>query len=526
MPATYSLNHWIGRRTLIATILASSMAFIDGSALNVALAALQDDLDASGTHLLWIINGYLLMLAALLLLGGALGDRLGRKRIFSTGIMVFTGASLACALAPTATALIVARFVQGVGGALMIPGSLAILSATIVPEERGRAIGRWSAATTITTVGGPIVGGLLADAGLWRGVFVINLPLAALALWMLSRVPETRDTSATGRLDVPGAALTALGLAGITYGLIQLGDRGVQAGLQRADVVLGLVMGVAMLIAFVVVERRSAHPLVDLSLFRARTFSGANLMTAALYGALAGGLFFLPLNLIQVQGYDASLAGLTFVPFSLMLALLSPWAGGLVDRIGPRVPLTAGPALVGAGFVVLALPGVTGGPAAFWTTYFPGILLLGAGMGITVAPLTTTVMNAVSSQRAGVASGINNAVSRQAQVLAIAVFGAIALGLFGAALTSKIDALELTPAQAAEMKDQAGELGHANPPDTWDAPTRRAVDDAVGQAFVSTFRPLMLLGAALCWLSAGLAALLVEPRAAAQPDGTGPQPAR
>jgi EmrB/QacA subfamily drug resistance transporter len=507
----YSLQDPIGRRTLIATILASSMVFIDGSALNVALAALQDDLNASGAELLWIVNGYLLLLAALLLLGGALGDRYGRKRVFSAGIALFAGASLACGLSPTVTVLIAARFVQGLGGALMIPGSLAILTAVIMPQERGRAIGLWSAATTITTVGGPILGGLFADLGLWRGVFAINLPLAALAFFTLAPVPETRDEALTGRLDLLGAALTVLGLGGIAYGLIQLGDQGVRDGLRRPDILIGLSAGVIMLIAFVLVERRSAQPLVDLALFRARTFTGANLMTAALYGALSGGLFFLPLNLIQAQGYDAAQAGLTFLPFSLMLALLSPWAGGLMDRIGPRWLLTVGPALVGVGFVTLALPGLTAGPGAFWTTYFPGVLLIGAGMGVTVAPLTTTVMTAVSSHRAGIASGINNAFSRQAQVLAIAVFGAIALGVFSAALESKIGGLHLTSAQAAEMRAQAGELGNAAAPETWEAGTRLAVDHAVQRAFVSTFRPLMLIGAALCWFSAGLAALLIEP---------------
>lgn len=513
MTTAYSLKDRIGRRTLIATILASSMAFIDGSALNVALAALQDDLGASGADLLWIVNGYLLMLAALLLLGGALGDRLGRKRVFSAGIVLFAGSSLACGLAPSTAFLIAARFVQGVGGALMIPGSLAILTAGVVQEERGRAIGLWSAATTITTIGGPILGGLFADLGLWRGVFVINLPLAVLALAALAPVPETRDDALTGRLDLPGAVLTVLGLGGITYGLIRLGDLGVRAGLHHADILIGLGAGVILLIAFVLVERRSAQPLVDLTLFKMRTFTGANLMTAALYGALSGGLFFLPLNLIQVQGYNSALAGLTFLPFSLMLALLSPWSGGLVDRIGPRVPLTVGPILVGMGFGALALPGLTGGPSAFWTTYFPGILLMGAGMGITVAPLTTTVMNAVPSHRAGIASGINNAFSRQAQVLAIAVFGAVALGLFSTALDSKIGRLALPPDRAAAMHAQADKLGSAAPPAAWDAAARGAVEDAVRRAFVSMFRPLMILGAALCGISAVLAAVWVEPRA-------------
>ncbi|HVO71141.1 MAG TPA: MFS transporter, partial [Aggregatilineaceae bacterium] len=381
-------------------------------------------------------------------------------------------------------------------------------------RDRGKTIGLWSSVTTVTTIGGPILGGFFADHGLWRAVFFINLPLALLALYALLPVPENRDETAPRALDITGATLTVLGLAGVTYGLITLGNRGVQAGLRDPLVVLALVAGALALVVFVGVELRSDHPIVNLTLFRSRTFSGTNLMTAFLYGALSGGLLFLPLNLIQVQGYRASVAGFTLIPFSILLALLSPWAGGLVDRHGPRLFLTAGPLLVGVGFVALALPGLTRGPGDYWTNYLPGILIMGLGMGLTVAPLTTTVMGSVSSDHAGVASGINNAVARQAGVVAIGVFGAVALVSFSRALDANTSDLALTPAQQATLHGQAAKLGDARPPDSLDAGAAAAVAHAIDRAFVDTFRVIALIAAGLCWASAALAALLVEGRAA------------
>jgi EmrB/QacA subfamily drug resistance transporter len=519
MTRTFAFSDHLGHRVLISAILASSMAFIDSTALNVALPALQDDLGASGADLLWIVNAYLLLLAALLLLGGSLGDHLGRKRVFGAGIVLFAGGSLVCGLAPSTTILIGARVAQGIGGALMVPGSLALITASFSSQDRGKAIGLWSAVTTVTTIGGPILGGFFADHGLWRAVFFINLPLAVVALYELLPVPENRDETAPRALDTTGAALTVVGLAGITYGLITLGNRGVQAGLRDPLVVLALVTGALALVLFVGVELRSDHPIVDLALFRSRTFSGTNLMTGFLYGALSGGLLFLPLNLIQAQGYRASVAGFTLIPFSALLALFSPWAGRLVDRRGPRLFLTAGPLLVGAGFVALALPGLTNGPSDYWTTYLPGLLIMGLGMGLTVAPLTTTVMGSVSSDHAGVASGINNAVSRQAGVVAIAVFGAVALVSFSHALDTKTARISMTPAQQAALHAQASKLGDAKPPDGLDASAAVAVANAIDRAFVGTFRVIALIAAGMCWISAALAALLVEDRAS--PAGTG-----
>ena len=370
-----------GERWILAgTILASSMAFIDGSALNVALPALQASFQASGADLLWIINSYLLMLAALILVGGSLGDRLGRKKVFMIGIGLFSLASLACGLAPAVGWMITARIVQGIGGAMMIPGSLAIITASISPQRRGVAIGAWSAATTLVTIVGPLLGGVFSDAGFWRGVFLINLPLGVAALLILSfRVPESRDESITGAIDLPGAAMVTLGLTGLTYGFISAPDD----GFADPRVFGALLVGVMALVAFVVVEMRRPQPMLPLNLFKSHTFAGTNLLTLCLYGGLSAGFFFLSLNLVQIQGYSKTQAGLSSLPFALLLTVISPWAGRFMDRYGPRLPLIVGPALVGAGFFYMAFSGVTHGPADYWTAFLPGMLLVGFGMGFT-----------------------------------------------------------------------------------------------------------------------------------------------
>ncbi|NDJ77589.1 MAG: MFS transporter [Chloroflexi bacterium] len=510
MTPTFTLSERTGRWTLFSTILASSMAFIDGTALNVALAALQDDLDATGGELIWIVNGYLLLLASLILLGGSLGDHLGRKRVFGSGIMIFAGASLVCGFAPSTTVLIGARFVQGIGGALMVPGSLAIITALIDSSDRGKAIGTWSAATTITTISGPVLGGVLAGAGLWRFVFFINLPIAALTLYGLSKVPENRDDNASRELDFPGAALSVIGLAGLTYGLVTLGERGIATGVQRPSVWIALAASVVAFPVFILRESRTPHPMVNLNLFRSRTFSGANGITALLYGALSGGLLFLPLNLIQAQGYDAATAGLTFIPFSIMLAILSPWAGGLVDRYGPRLLLTIGPSIVGLSYFALALPGLTDGFADYWLTYFPGVLGIGIGMGLTVAPLTTSVMGAAPTAQSGVASGVNNAVARSAQALSTAIFGALALVAFSFLLENASEDIVLASDARDQLADEANDLGNAEPPDGLAPATEAAVERAIDEAFVDTFRLTVIGAGIMCLLSGALAAVVLR----------------
>ncbi|GAB1544473.1 MFS transporter [Scytonema sp. NUACC21] len=497
------VGHWV----LLSTILASSMAFIDASALNVALPALQENLGASGIQLLWIVNSYLLMLAALILVGGSLGDKLGRKKVFAIGICLFILASVACGFSPTTKFLISARILQGIGGAMMIPGSLAIITAYFQPEHRGSAIGTWSAATTIVTVAGPVLGGLLADAGYWRGVFLINVPIGTIALLILClKVPESRNEEASVKIDYPGAILATLGLAGLTYGFISLYD----FGFGNPRIYLTLISGAIALVSYAIVEARSAHPMMPLSLFKSRTFSGTNLLTLFLYGALSVGTFFLCLNLVQAQGYSQSIAGLADMPFALLLSGLSPWAGQLADRYGSRLPLIVGPSLAGLGFLLMAFVGLTHGASEYWTTFFPGILVFGLGMAITVAPLTNAVMGSVTAQYAGTASGINNAVSRTAGVLAIAIIGSIALSTFAGALQEHTAYIHLSKAARLLLQSQARQLGHISPivglaPENMDA-----VETAVKLALVDTFRLVMIICAGLAWLSAAMAALLVE----------------
>ena len=497
----------VGRWVLFSAILASSMAFIDGTALNTALPAIQSSLQSSGAQLLWVVNGYLLMLAALILVGGALGDRLGRKRIFMAGITLFVLASIACGLAPTVEVLIWARVVEGIGGALMIPGSLAIITTFFDQDHRGQAIGTWSAATTIVTLVGPVLGGVLSNLGLWRGVFLLNLPLGLAALVILQyEVPESRDGSATGPIDIAGVALQAMGLAGLTYGFISAPGLGFAHPLVAGT----LAGGVAALAAFLWVEARRSHPIMPLKLFRSRTFSGTNLLTLFLYGALSVNSFFLSLNLVQVQGYSLATAGLAFTPFALLLTMLSRWAGRLADRIGPRLLLAAGPGLTGLGFLVMAFAGLTAGPSAYWFTFFPGILLIGLGMGLTVAPLSTAMMNSVEERQAGTASGVNNAVARAAGVLAIAVVGALMLLLFAGALDARAASLNLSSAARTALQAEAARLGEATVPASVAAESTQAVATAIKLAFVDAFRVVMFICTGLAWAAALSGGLLTE----------------
>ena len=500
-----------GTWVLAATILASSMAFIDSTALNVTLPAIQSDLQASGVQLLWVVNGYLLMLAALILIGGSLGDRLGRKRVFMSGITIFMLGSLACGLSPTIGWLIGFRFVQGVGGALMIPGSLAIITAYFPIDRRGAAIGTWAAVTTLVTIAGPLLGGVLADAGLWRWVFLINLPLGIIALVILfARVPESRDETLGGGIDIPGAVLAALGLAGLTYGLLTAPAH----GFSDPRVYIPLIGGALALVLFVALEAHSSHPMLPLTLFRSPTFSGANLLTFFLYGALNVVSLFLSLNMVQAQGYSQTQAGLAVLPFSILLALLSRWAGRLVDRIGSRRPLVIGPFVTGLGFLLLGLVGETSGPTSYWTTFFPGVCLFGLGMSITVAPLTTTVMSAVANHYSGTASGVNNAVARTGSVLAIAILGALALLAFRANLDNLSNGIDLAPGQRQALLAQASQLGDAVVPADIQGQAAQAAGQAIQTAFIDTYQLVLWICAGLAGLSALMALWLIDGRLA------------
>jgi EmrB/QacA subfamily drug resistance transporter len=499
-PCSSAAAPWI----LAATILGSSLAFIDGSVVNLALPALQANLNATVVDVQWVVEAYALLLAALMLVGGSLGDSYGRKRIYTVGIVLFAAASTWCGLAPNVSQLIVARAVQGIGGALLVPGSLAIISASFQKRDRGRAIGTWSGFTSITAAAGPVLGGFLIEHGSWRWVFFINLPLAcvvlALTLW---RVPESRNVRAGTRLDWPGAGLGTIGLGGIVYALIESSRR----GWHDPALMVALFAGGCALIAFVVVEAHSSAPLLPLSLFRFRDFSGVNLLTLFLYSALTGLLFFFPLNLIQVQGYSATEAGASMLPFILLMFLLSRWSGGLVDRYGARPPLVFGPVVVAIGFALFALPAIGG---SYWTTFFPSVVVLGLGMATSVAPLTTTVMNSVPEERAGTASGISNAVSRLAGVLSIAVLGIVMLAVFGRQLSSRLQTIDLAPEIRENIESQRVKLAAIEIPQDIGVGVRAKIRQSIDESFVVGFRLVMLVASGLSLLSSLTAWLMIE----------------
>ena len=503
-PALHPCPGALGPWVLAATILGSSMAFIDGSVVNVVLPILQEELSATVVQMQWVVEAYALLLAALMLVGGSLGDRFGRRRVFAVGVTLFALASAWCGMASTAGQLILARGAQGVGGALLVPGSLAIISASFSDERRGRAIGTWSGFTAMTTSIGPVLGGWLVDNLSWRWVFFINVPLAAIVLLILwARVPESRSDDHVVQLDWPGAILVTVGLGTLVYGLIESAN----LGLGHPLVLGSVATGVLALAAFVVVEARSKAPMMPLTLFGSRTFSGANIVTLLLYSALGGALFFLPFNLIQVQGYSATQAGGAFLPLILVIFLLSRWAGGLVPRYGARVPLIVGPLLAAIGYLLLAAPGIGG---SYWATFFPAVLVLGLGMAISVAPLTTAVMSSVEVKHAGIASGVNNAASRAAGLLAVAVFGVVILAAFGRALDARVAGLDLPGEVGQALDAQRVRLAAAAVPEGLSAEVRAAIEQAIAESFVAGFRLVMIVAAALAALSALAAAVFIQ----------------
>jgi len=503
-PECISVAKNIGPWVLAATILGSSMAFIDGTVVNVALPVLQTDLHATAAEVQWVVEAYSLFLSALILVGGSLGDSFGRRRIYAIGIALFTAASVLCGLAPNVTFLIFTRAVQGVGGALLVPGSLAIISASFAKEQRGRAIGTWSGFTSITSALGPVLGGALVQYASWRWVFFINVPIAVITLSILFwRVPESRDEENKARLDWWGALLATLGLGGIVYGLIESSN----LGLANPLVIFALILGVVALIAFLFVEARSSAPMLPLSLFRSKTFSGANLLTFLLYAALGGALYFLPFNLIQVQGYPPTAAGAALLPFIIIMFSLSRWSGGLVSRYGAKLPLIIGPLIAACGFALFAVPGIGG---SYWTTFFPAVVVLGLGMAVAVAPLTTAVMGAVDVQRAGVASGVNNAVSRAAGLIAIAVLGIVILSVFESSLASYLAGLHLASAIQQIIDAQRTRLVGIAIPSGVSNQLHAVLERAIDESFVAGFRVVMLICAVLAAASALSALLLIE----------------
>ncbi len=403
---------------LVAAILGSAMTFIDSTAVNVSLPVIQHELHATTSQTQWVIEAYALFLSALILSGGALGDLYGRRLIFACGILIFAAASLACALSGSIAMLIGARCVQGIGGALSTPGSLALISAAYDSQSRGKAIGLWSGFSALTSAAGPIIGGWLTQEFSWRYVFLINLPVAVAVLLVLAlRVPESRDDTADRRIDIGGATLATAGLGLLVYGLIEM-----NGGRITVTAVAIAISGLVLLCAFVLFERRIPDPMMRYELFASRPFSVANIYTFFLYAALGGSLYFVPFVLINVHHYTPTAAGAALLPFVAIMVVLSRWSGGLVARIGARTPLVFGGTLAALGFLAFALPGTDG---SYWTTFFPAATILGLGGALFVAPLTTTVMNSVGVEHAGVASGINNAVARTAGLIGVAVLGIV-----------------------------------------------------------------------------------------------------
>jgi len=483
----------VGSWVLAATILGSSLAFIDGTVVSVALPAIAREFGAAGADVQWVVEAYALFLSALLLVGGSLGDHFGRRRVYAIGVVLFALASIACGFAPSVPWLVGARALQGVGGALLVPGSLAVISASFDPARRGRAIGTWSGFSGITTAVGPLLGGWLVNYS-WRWAFLINVPIAAAVFVLLRRVPESRNP-APRRLDLPGATLATVSLGGLVFGLIESSRR----GWTDPAVLGGLVAGGAALAAFLVVEARSRTPMLPLGLFRSPTFAGANAVTFFLYGALSCVFFFLPLDLIQVQGYTPLAAGAAILPLIVVMFLLSRWSGGLVARFGPRRPLIVGPLVAAIGFSLLARPGIGG---SYWTTFFPGILVLGLGMAVSVAPLTTAVMNAVEEGNVGIASGVNNAVSRTAGLFAIALLGILHASVFGQDLERRVAAIGLDPVARAEVLAERAKLAAAEPPAGLSAGKAALVRHAIALSFVNAFRTVTRLSAGLAILAA------------------------
>ena len=518
--STVALRSPAGTWIMVSAILASAMAFIDSTALNVVLPSLQQSLHATGADLFWILNAYLLMLAALILIGGSLGDQLGRKRVFMGGIFIFIAGSAACGFSSSTGLLIICRIIQGIGGAFMIPGSLSLISSSIDEKERGKAIGTWSSVTTVVTIGGPIMGGALADAGLWRYIFFINVPLGLTALLILWRkVPESRNDEADRGLDLGGALAIASGLALLTFGFLRMPA----IGWQDWRVLGALAAGVSLLFVFIRVERRSKHPMMPLGLFSSRLFSGVNALTFFLYAGLSGGMLFLSLNLVQVQGYSQLQAGMTFLPLTFLMITLARYAGGLADKYGPRYLLIAGPAMVGAALLILSFVGQTRGPSEYWTSFLPGVLVFGLGMAFTVAPLTATVMGSAGQQFSGVASGINNAMSRIANVFANAIFGALAVLLFTGALGREMDGLgrvgagqrvdrmgRVDGSERQAVMAQAADLGNAKVPEAVPAADRASVSVAYHNAFISAYAGILRISAALALSGALMAFIFVK----------------
>ena len=487
---------------LTATILGSSMAFIDGTAVNVALPALQSSLHATVVDVQWVIEAYGLFLSALILVGGGLGDSFGRRAMFLFGVAGFAVASAGCGFSSSIRELVLWRSAQGIAAAFLVPGSLSIISSSFDQTSRGKAIGTWAGFTTITTALGPILGGWLIEHISWHWVFFINLPLAVVVLVIsVFHIPESRNPRAE-TIDWLGAFVVTAGLAALVYGFLE------SAILEWTNprVIGTLVFGFAALVIFILVEKKKRTPMVPLKLFQSASFNGANQLTLYLYAALGIFFFLFPLNLIQIQKYSATATGAAALPMILLIFFLSRWSGGLITRYGPRLPLLIGPLIAAVGFLLFVVPGER---AHYWTAFFPAFMVLGLGMAISIAPLTTVVMNSVEQERVGIASGINNSVARVAGVLAIAVLGVVMVSAFAHSLRDSLSSLNLRADVVHQLESNVSRLGDLDAPPGVDPQIAGTIRAAVVQAFVFGFRVIMLLCALLAIASAAVARLKI-----------------
>ncbi|NGP76892.1 MFS transporter [Balneolaceae bacterium YR4-1] len=489
---------------LAATIIGSGMAFINGSVVNVALPAIQSSLDATVADMQWVVSIYTFILGTLILTGGSAGDYYGRKRVFGLGVFVFLLSTVWCGLAPDVIQLIIARGGQAIGGAMMIPGSLAIITDLYEKEQRGKAIGTWSGFTALATATGPLMGGILVDQFSWRFIFLISVPMAIAALAILYfRVPESKVKANEGQPDWKGALLATLGLGLICYGLIEASE----FGIYNPVVLITGGLGIIIFCAFIWLEKNIENPMVRLGMFRSMSFSGANLVTLFFYFSLAGVFFLLPFNLIQVQGYSATAAGAAFIPFPLLVGGLSRWSGGMIVRFGARPMLMAGPIITSLGFLLLGLYG-TG--SNYWFCFFPGISLMGLGVAVSFAPMNTTVMSSVDKSDAGSASGVNKAVARLSGMLSVALLGALAITLFGNELSVTMQQNDVPQTIQQQLMQEKANLATASVPDHVPSEMKNTLQNTIKQSFLISFQTVMFISAGLVLMGAVCAGLMVS----------------
>jgi EmrB/QacA subfamily drug resistance transporter len=500
-PCPIPSRRWV----IAATSLGSGMAFLDSTVINVSLPAVQANLGATLQHVQWVYGAYALVLTALLLVGGSLGDHYGRRRVFSLGVVLFAASSLWCALALSPEHLIAARATQGLGGAMMIPGSLAILGASFEEALRAKAIGTWAALSGTAMAAGPILGGWLVENISWRAAFLINVPLAIITLLIVFRhVPESRDPEAA-RLDFGGSLLATAGLGSLVYGLI----RSSSAGLGDAAVLAPLAIGLLTLVAFAFVESKSKKAMVPLLLFRSKDFDGISLYTLLFYMALTGSLYFVPFLLMQVHGYSALAVGGIFLPFVTIAFVLGYLSGWVVARFGARLPLIVASLALAVGFVLFALPGANH-HGSYWTTFFPAMVVQGFGMALVIAPLTTVALNSVEGPHSGLASGVNNAVCRAGGLLAVAVLGTLISAGYSAHLEASLETMVLSPEVREAVAEEKVKLGAAEAPEGVDAATAARIEEAMAESFVAGFRLIMVVGVGLA-LASALVAVVISP---------------